>query len=61
MTKGKSDLTAYDSTTLQEEDIATNQEAIPVPLFSGTQLVALRWVSDGIAVYAKQQDDNAKK
>lgn len=30
---------------LEEEEIATHQEAVPVPYLAGTRRVALRWIT----------------
>jgi len=44
MTKGNKP-PSLDETTLQAEDLATNQEVVPVPYVAGTRQVALRWLS----------------
>jgi len=56
-TKGKANVGEYDPTTLEDEDLPTHQEAIPVPCLSGTRLVALRWISPALNMVAEQAPD----
>lgn len=42
---------------VQEEEIATHQEAIPVPYLAGTRRVSLRWITDATEMATKQSKD----
>lgn len=42
---------------VQEEEIATHQEAIPVPYLAGTRRVSLRWITDARDMQTKQSQD----
>lgn len=62
--KGKSQVASeLNNDTLEAEDLATHQEAIPIPFICGTQLVALRWMTPALDRVARQapQDRPGKK
>lgn len=62
--KGKQQaMSELNNDTLKEEDLATHQEAIPIPFIFGTQNVALRWLTQAIDRTARQapQDRPGKK
>ena len=42
---------------VQDEEIATHQEAIPVPWLAGTRRVALRWISPAFAMATQVAPD----
>ncbi len=46
-----------DEVPVQEEEIATHQEAIPVPYLAGTRRVSLRWLTDATDMATKQSKD----
>lgn len=59
--KGRARPEDVDETTLEAEDLATHQEAIPVPYLSGTHMVALRWISEATGMVTRQAPDNISK
>lgn len=62
--KGKSQVASeLNNDTLEEEDLATHQETIPIPFICGTQIVALRWMTQALDRKARQapQDRPGKK
>lgn len=46
-----------DETTIEEEDIATHQEAIPFPLSGGKRLVAVRFLDEARHQIEEQAPD----
>lgn len=50
-----------DDVPAQEEEIATHQEAVPVPYVAGTRRVAARWLDDGIDMRVRQTSANYSK
>jgi hypothetical protein len=55
--KGSTDLGETNEVPAEPELISTNQEAIPVPLLGGTRMLALRWITPPLNVYAVQAKD----
>jgi hypothetical protein len=45
----------------QQENVATNQQQIPVPYLAGERVVALRWLTGITDVRTKPADSNTKK
>ena len=45
----------------QQENVATNQQAVPVPYLAGTRLVALRWITPALNGIAQPAKGNGKK
>lgn len=42
--------------SIQEEEVSTHQQAIPVPYFAGTRKIAIRWITPAfnlVAIRAK--------
>jgi hypothetical protein len=54
MNKGKNRPEELDETTLEQEELSTHQETVPVPYVAGTQLIALRWISPALDMVTKQ-------
>ena len=44
---------SFDAGNVQEEEIATNQQAIAIPLLMGTNKVALRWITPATNQFTK--------
>ena len=42
---------------VQEEEIATHQEAIPIPWLAGTRRLSLRWITDATDMATRQAKD----
>lgn len=57
-TKASKTPAELDDTTMEEEDLATHQETIPVPFVFGTRLVALRWISPALDMVTRQAKDD---
>jgi hypothetical protein len=49
---------ATDETALQDEQIATHQEAIPLPYLAGTRKIAVRWIGPAERMLTNQSTDN---
>lgn len=60
-TKGRSQDIEVDETTLENEELATHQEVIPVPYFAGEQRIALRWITPALNMVTVQAKDGYKK
>lgn len=45
----------------QQENMATNQQKIPVPYLAGERLVAVRWITPVTDLKNKQADSQGKK
>lgn len=45
----------------QKENVATNQQAIPVPYLAGERLIAVRWLTPTMGLVSKQADTQGKK
>ncbi len=45
----------------QQENVATNQQNIPVPYLAGERLVAIRWMTPALQEKTKQADSTTKK
>lgn len=56
--KGKSSPAELNRDTIEEEDLATHQEVVPVPFQAGTRLVALRWISGALDQVARQAKED---
>jgi hypothetical protein len=56
MAKGNLDI-EKDDLPAEEEEIATHQEAIPVPYMAGTRRIAGRWITPALDMIAKQTKD----
>lgn len=52
--KGRSNPVELNRDTIEEEELATHQEAVPIPSISGTRLVAVRWISPALDQVARQ-------
>lgn len=48
-----------DETTLEDEELATHQENIPVPFLAGTRRVAVRWLDQALDMRTEQAPDSA--
>lgn len=57
MSKGLSADTSKDDVPVNEEEIATHQEAIPIPYMAGTRRISLRWITDAADMLTKQATD----
>jgi hypothetical protein len=42
---------------VEDEEVSTHQEAVPVPYLAGTQKIALRWISPALNMVTKQAPD----
>lgn len=62
MSMGKSNATGVDlePTSIGDEEVATHQEDVAVPLGAGRRLVALRWVTEATHRREKQAPDEKK-
>lgn len=49
---------SIDDTTLEDEELATHQETIPVPYIAGTRMVALRWLGPAYDMVTRQAPDD---
>lgn len=47
--------------SIQEEEVATHQEAIPVPYFAGTRKIAVRWITPAISIITKKNKEAPTK
>jgi hypothetical protein len=56
--KGKGPPAEVDETTMEDEDISTHQETIPIPLISGTRNLALRWLAPAYDMVSRQAPDS---
>ena len=45
----------------QAEDVATNQQSIPLPYLGGTQVIAVRWIGPAIDQITHQTKSTGKK
>lgn len=45
-----------DDLPLEDEEIATHQEAVPVPYLAGTRKIAGRWISPALNMLTKESD-----
>lgn len=45
----------------QQENVATNQQDIPLPYFAGERLIALRWITPAMNEVTQQVKGNGKK
>lgn len=52
--KGKAPAEELNRDTIEEEELATHQEIIPIPFLCGTQMVAIRFISPALDRVAKQ-------
>lgn len=57
-TKGVSAPAEVNRDTLEEEELSTHQEAVPVPYLAGTRMVAVRWLSGAMDQVARQAKDD---
>ena len=55
--KGANVPAEVDETTMEGEDVATHQETIPIPMISGTRLLALRWLTPAMNQVTRQAPD----
>lgn len=55
--KGKIQPPEFDQTTLEDESLSSSQEAVAVPYSAGTNLIALRWIAEALAMLAEQAPD----
>ena len=55
--KGGKDPDVPENVPVQPESLSTDQEVIPVPYLFGTRLIALRWATAPINVFAVQAKD----
>lgn len=44
----------------QQENVATNQQAVPLPYFAGTRLLAARWISPALNKIVHQSSQGKK-
>lgn len=61
--KGIGKPTEINSDTIEDEEMATHQEAIPIPYLAGSQMLAVRWITPALDRVARQapQDRPGKK
>jgi len=52
--KGKAPAEEYNRDTIEEEELSTHQETIPIPFLAGTQMVAIRFISPALDRVARQ-------
>lgn len=52
--KGKAPAEELNRDTIEEEELATHQEIIPIPFLCGTQMVAIRFMSPALDRVARQ-------
>jgi hypothetical protein len=45
----------------QAENLATNQQAIPLPYLAGTRVIALRWITSATSEVTTQAQGTGKK
>lgn len=57
MAKGNSIEPDRDEWPVEDEDIATHQEAIPVPYMAGTRRIGLRWMTPALDMRTRQAPD----
>lgn len=55
--KGKVPRADLNRDTIEEEELATHQETIPIPYLAGTQMVAIRFISPALDRVARQAPD----
>ncbi|PTX95777.1 hypothetical protein [Opitutus sp. ER46] len=48
-------------TPFQSENVATNQQQIPIPYLGGERVVAIRWITPALDHRTKQADSQGKK
>ena len=53
--------TDVSDTSIQEEEVATHQEAIPVPYFAGTRKIAVRWITPALDIVTQKAKNAAAK
>lgn len=53
-TKGRVNTEELTRDTLEEEELSTHQEAIPIPFLCGTQMVAIRFISPALDRVARE-------
>jgi hypothetical protein len=46
-----------DDLPVEEEDVATSQEGIPIPWHGGTRRVAVRWITPALDMLTKEAPD----
>jgi hypothetical protein len=44
----------------QQENVATNQQSIPLPYLAGTRLIAVRWMTDALNEVTQQASGGKK-
>lgn len=47
-----------DETTLEEEDLSTHQENVPLPWLAGTRRLAVRWLDGALNQITEQAPDS---
>jgi hypothetical protein len=57
MSKGMKSL-ATDEMPIEDEEISTHQEAVPVPAFGGTRKLAVRWLGEAVDMITVQAEDS---
>jgi hypothetical protein len=61
MSKGMS-AKATDEMPVEDEEIATHQEAVPVPFLGGTRKIAVRWLGPAANLITQEsEDENVSK
>ena len=45
----------------QQENVASNQQGIPVPVFGGERLLAIRWITPALDELTQQVKSGGKK
>jgi len=45
----------------QQENVASNQQAVPLPYMAGTRLIAVRWISPALNEVTQQVKGSGKK
>lgn len=45
----------------QKENVASNQQAVPLPYLAGTRLVAVRWITPALNQVTQQVKGGGKK
>lgn len=61
MFHGKSKPAKKELLPFQAENVATNQQSVPLPYAAGTRLMAIRWVSPALNRITQQAQGTDKK
>lgn len=59
--KGNINPTELDETTVEDEEISTHQETIPLPYLAGTRRLAVRWIDGALNMVTVQNKESYAK